>query len=50
MRIESLFVEMGLGAFACRLEAGDEVVTATINVYQPADSDVEYLDSGKITG
>jgi len=50
VHIRSLFVEMNLGAFECRLESGDELANATINVYQPADSDVENLDSGKISG
>lgn len=47
--IESLFVEMGLGAFACRIESDRVLATATINVYQPADGRVESLDSGKIS-
>jgi len=50
VHIKALFVEMSLGAFECRIETDEEVATATINVYQPADSDVESLDSGKISG
>jgi predicted hotdog family 3-hydroxylacyl-ACP dehydratase len=48
--IESLFVEMGLGAFACRIEMSGPVATATINVYQPTDDSMENIDSGRISG
>lgn len=50
VHIESLFAEMGLGAFACRIEMGGEVATATINVYQPPDNSVEVVHSGKVPG
>ena len=33
--IESLFVEMGLGAFECRIDMDATVASAKINVYQP---------------
>jgi len=49
VHVKALFVEMSLGAFECRLEAGEEVARATLNVYQPADNDVENLDSGRIS-
>jgi len=48
--IESLFVELGLGAFACRIELDEVVATATINVYQPPDGVLERIDSGRISG
>lgn len=47
--IESLFVEMGLGAFACRIEIDGPVASATINVYQPPDGVLESIDSGRIS-
>jgi predicted hotdog family 3-hydroxylacyl-ACP dehydratase len=47
--IEALFVEMGLGAFSCRIELDGVIATATINVYQPADDSVENIDSGRIS-
>jgi len=50
IRIESLFAEMGLGAFACQIDMSGEVATATINVYQPTDNSVEIVHSGKIRG
>ena len=49
VHIESLFVEMGLGAFACRIELGDTVATASINVYQPEGDMAEGFDAGKIS-
>ena len=49
VHIESLFVEMGLGAFACRIELDGPVATATINVYQPTDDSMENIDSGRIS-
>jgi len=49
VHIESLFVEMGLGAFACRIELDGPVASATINVYQPTDDSMEHFDSGKIS-
>ena len=48
--IESLFVEMALGAFACRIELDGPVATAKINVYQPTDDSMESIDSGRISG
>jgi len=47
--IESLYVEMGLGAFACRIDMGETVASATINVYQPSGDMLESIDSGKIS-
>lgn len=49
VRIESLFTEMGLGAFACSIEADDISASATINVYQPPDGALEAIESGKIS-
>jgi predicted hotdog family 3-hydroxylacyl-ACP dehydratase len=49
VHIESLFVEMSLGAFACRIELDGPVATATINVYQPTDDSMENIDSGRIS-
>ena len=49
VHIEALFVEMGLGAFSCRIELDDVIATATINVYQPTDDSVENIDSGRIS-
>jgi len=49
VHIESLFVEMGLGAFACRIELEGTVATAKINVYQPSDDSMEDIDSGRIS-
>ncbi len=49
VRIESLYVEMGLGAFACRIDMGETVATATINVYQPEDGEVPGMDAGRIS-
>jgi predicted hotdog family 3-hydroxylacyl-ACP dehydratase len=48
--IEPLFVEMGLGAFACRIDMGETVAEATINVYQPDEGGPEDIDSGTISG
>jgi predicted hotdog family 3-hydroxylacyl-ACP dehydratase len=48
--VEPLFVEMGLGAFACRIDMGETVAEATINVYQPDDDSLEDVDSGTISG
>ena len=50
VQIESLFAEMGLGAFACTIDMNGEVAAATINVYQPPDSGVNIIQSGKISG
>ena len=47
--IEPLFVEMGLGAFTCRIDMGETVAEATINVYQPDDDSPEGIDSGTIS-
>jgi 3-oxoacyl-[acyl-carrier-protein] synthase-1 len=47
--VEPLFVEMGLGAFACRIDMGETVAEATINVYQPDDDSLEDVDSGTIS-
>ena len=47
--VEALFVEMGLGAFACRIEIDEPVARATINVYQPAGGVLEGIDSGRIS-
>jgi predicted hotdog family 3-hydroxylacyl-ACP dehydratase len=49
VRIELLFVEMGLGAFACRIEMDSPVATATINVYQPLDGSMKNVDSGRLS-
>ncbi|MDH3428615.1 MAG: hotdog family protein [Gammaproteobacteria bacterium] len=49
IHIQSLFVEMALGAFACRIDMPDTVATATINVYQPDDDATENIDSGRIS-
>lgn len=49
IHIQSLFVEMALGAFACRIDMPDAVATATINVYQPDDDSAENIDSGRIS-
>lgn len=48
--VEPLFVEIGLGAFACRIDMGGTVAEATINVYQPGDNSPEDIDSGKLSG
>ena len=47
--VESLFVEMALGAFACRIEADKPLAKATVNVYQPEDDSMEDIDSGRIS-
>jgi predicted hotdog family 3-hydroxylacyl-ACP dehydratase len=49
VHIESLYVEMGLGAFACRIDMGETVASATINVYQPSGDMLESIDSGRIS-
>lgn len=49
VHIEALFVEMGLGAFSCRIESDGIIATASINVYQPADDGMEDIDSGRIS-
>lgn len=49
IHIESLFVDMGLGAFACRIDIGETVASATINVYQPNGDVVAGFDAGRIT-
>lgn len=49
IHIEALFAEMGLGAFACRIENDEVLATATINVYQPTDDSMEDIDSGRIS-
>ena len=55
VHVEALFVEMALGAFACRIETagfGGEttiVAEATINVYQPDRDDPKNGNSGKIS-
>jgi predicted hotdog family 3-hydroxylacyl-ACP dehydratase len=49
VHVESLFVEMGLGAFACRIEADRLLAKATVNVYQPEDDSMEDIDSGRIS-
>lgn len=33
--VEPLFVELGLGAFDCRIEADRELAAAVVNTYQP---------------
>ncbi|NIA27324.1 MAG: 3-hydroxylacyl-ACP dehydratase [Desulfobulbaceae bacterium] len=48
--VEPLFVETGLGAFACRIDMGDTVAEATINVYQPGDDSPGEIDTGTISG
>ncbi len=49
VHIESLYVELGLGAFACRITLGETLATARINVYQPEGDAPENIDSGKIS-
>ena len=49
IHIESLFVEMGLGAFACRIDMDGPVASATINVYQPNGDVVAGFDAGRIS-
>ena len=49
IHIESLFVDMGLGAFNCRIELDEPVASATINVYQPGPGVVEGFDAGRIS-
>ncbi len=49
VHIESLFVEMGLGAFDCRIDMGETIATAKINVYQPEGDVAGGLDTGKIS-
>ena len=49
VHIESLYIDMGLGAFACRIEIDGTVAEATINVYQPSDGMSESFVSGKIS-
>ena len=49
VHIESLYVEMGLGAFACKIDMGETVASATINVYRPGPDMSESFDSGKIS-
>jgi predicted hotdog family 3-hydroxylacyl-ACP dehydratase len=49
VHVESLFVEMGLGAFACHIDMGETVATAKINVYQPEGDVAEGLDAGRIS-
>lgn len=49
VHIEPLFVEMGLGAFACRIDTDRTVATAKINVYQPEDDGSESLATGRIS-
>jgi predicted hotdog family 3-hydroxylacyl-ACP dehydratase len=39
--IESLFIEMGLGAFEARIDMDETVASAKINVYQPHGDVVE---------
>ncbi len=50
IEVESLYVEMGLGAFACRIDMGGTVAEATINVYQPDDDSPGDIDTGTISG
>jgi len=49
VHVESLFVEMALGAFACRIETDRLLARATVNVYQPEDDGAEGIDSGRIS-
>jgi len=49
IHVETLFTDMGLGAFACRIEMNGPIATATINVYQPTDDIPEGFDSGKLS-
>ena len=49
VHVESLFVEMGLGAFACQIDIGETIATAKINVYQPEDDVAEGFDAGNIS-
>jgi predicted hotdog family 3-hydroxylacyl-ACP dehydratase len=49
VHVEALFVEMALGAFACRIETDRPLASATINVYQPEEDSTEGVDSGRIS-
>jgi predicted hotdog family 3-hydroxylacyl-ACP dehydratase len=49
VHIESLFVEMALGAFACHIDMDETVATAKINVYQPEGDVVDGFDAGRIS-
>jgi predicted hotdog family 3-hydroxylacyl-ACP dehydratase len=49
IHVESLFAEMGLGSFACRIDMGETVATAKINVYQPEHGVAEGVDTGRIS-
>lgn len=49
IHIQALFAEMGLGAFACRIDLNGEVASATINVYQPPDNSVDIVHSGNLS-
>jgi len=49
VHVEALFVEAGLGSFACRIETDRLLAKATVNVYQPAGDSTEDIDSGRIS-
>lgn len=47
--VESLFVEMQLGAYACNIETHVPVASATINVFRPQGGMLENDGSGRIS-
>lgn len=47
--VESLFVEMQLGAYACSIEMQGPVASATINVYRPQGGMLQGDGSGRIS-
>lgn len=49
VHVEALFVELGLGAFACRIESDGVLAQAKINVYQPVGHSAEDVDTGRIS-
>jgi predicted hotdog family 3-hydroxylacyl-ACP dehydratase len=44
--VEPLFIESGLGAFDCCIEAGGELVAAVVNTYQPDAATLAVLRTG----
>lgn len=49
VHVESIYAEMGLGAFACRVEADGVLAQGTIKVYQPNADGRNKVDTGKIS-
>ena len=49
VHVESLYVEIGLGAFACRIESSFFLVSSLINFYHPYGDGLEGIDSGRIS-